>query len=420
MKYTNALFFITLLSFTCLINTQQVFDSVKTLLTNFKADIQKEQVDSDARCAQEEKWINEQINKAIAVLAHRTKDVNDLKAHIAFLRNEIQETQNDIKSRQDRIQANNRLLEQFKKERCENNLLFVKNLREHIESIEIMGLLRQDIVKYFSGAQKTTAFLEKFSQFSHLLDEEHKLVLSQLSLKIRNLPNTQVLNDNTNNYTTTRARTVEQQGTGHVDNSRGELKRLETPKFQEAAVYRKKLEAKVLSMIDSLVNHLKNSRDDLTRSEIKAAEDFAVFQTNLFKENAYLAEKIKELNVHLVDLNAQLNNSQLQLVRREKLRQEAEDHLKYLRQMKKEKEEYCHNETVRRTRELSDVSSAQNIFQTVLDKLSLRVKLRTQSNLEGKAYHSDQAGSAHVVQSQQSTEQSVATRQAQRNAIAYY
>jgi len=173
-------------------------------------------------------------------------------------------------------------------------------------------------------------------------------------------------------------------------------------------------------MIDGLIQHLKNSRDDLTRSEIKAAEDFAVFQTNLAKENAYLAEKIKELNVHLIDLNSQLNNSEVQLVRREKLRQQAEDHLKQLRQMKKEKEEYCHKETLRRTRELSDVSNAQNIFQTVLDKLSLRVKLRTQSNIEGKTYNAAQAGTANVVQSQQATEKSVATRQSQRNALAYY
>jgi hypothetical protein len=421
MKYTNALFFITLLSFTCLINTQQVFDQVKTLLVNFKADIQKEQTESNARCAREEKWMNEQINKAIAVLAHRTKDVNDVKAHIAYLKNEIHETENDIKSRTERIAANNRLLEQFKKERCENNLLFVKNLREHIESIEIMGLLRQDIVDYFNaGAVKKTAFLEKFQEFSHLLDEEHKLILSQLSLKLRNLPNTHVLHTKTDNYTTTRARTAAQQGVGHVDNNRGELKRLATPKYEEAAVYRKKLEAKVLRMIDALVLHLKNSRDNLTKSEIKAGEDFAIFQTNLFKENSYLAQKIKELNIHLVDLKTQLTNAEQQLIRREKLRQQAEDHLKQLRQMKKEKEEYCAKETSRRNRELVDVSSAQNIFQSVLDKLSLRVKLRTQSNVEGKTYNAAQAHEANVVKSQATTEHSVAQRQRERNALAYY
>jgi len=283
-----------------------------------------------------------------------------------------------------------------------------------------MGLLRQDIVDYFQGGVKKTAFLEKFSEFAHLLGEENKLVLSQLNQQVKNLPDSQALDAKTNTYTTTRARTAEQQGTGHVDNTRGELQRLETPKYQESAEYKKELEAKVLGMIDSLVQHLKNSRDDLTKSEIKAAEDFAIFQTNLFKENAFLAEKVKQLNTQLIDLKTQLNNSEQQLVRREKLREQAEEHLKALRQMKREKEDYCQNETIRRNRELSDVSNAQGIFQTVLDKLSIRVKLRTQSNIEGKAYNAAQANEANVVKSQQTVEQSVAQRQSQRNTLAYY
>jgi len=421
MRITNALFFITLLSFTCLINTQQVFDQVKSMLGNFRADIEKEQLESDARCAKEAKWINDQINKAIAVLAHRTKDVNDVKAHITWLNNEIKQTENDIHSREQRIAANNRLLEQFKKERCENNLLFVKNLREHIESIEVMGLLRQDILDYFhKGTAKKTSFLEKFAEFSHLLDEEHKLVLSQLSAKLRKLPDVNVLGSKTNAYTSVSGRTSAQVGKGHVDNARGELKRLATPKFEEAAAYKSKLEGKVLRMIDALILHLKESRDSLTKSEIKAGEDFAIFQTNMFRENAYLAAKIKELNAHLVDLKAQLNLAQQQLVRREKLRQQAEAHLNQLRQIKKEKDEYCKKETVRRTRELQDVGSAQSIFQNVLDKLSLRVKLRTQSNAEGKGYNKAQAHEEHVVSAHASTEAAVAARRKERHAIAYY
>jgi len=421
MKVTNSLFYITLLSFTCLINTQQVFDQVKTLLVNFKADIVKEQLESDARCAKEEKWITGEINKAIAVLAHRTKDVNDLKAHISWLQNEIKETQNDIKSRQDRIAANKKLLEQFKKERCEGNLLFVKNLRQHIESIEVMGLLRQDIVNYFhAGAAKKTAFLEKFAEYSHLLDEENKLILSQLTVEIRKLPSVRALNAQTNAYTATKGRTSAEIGTGHVDNNRGELKALATPKYEEANAYKAKLEVKVLAMIDGLVLHLKNSRDHLTQAEIKSAEDFAIFQQHLFKENKYLVQKIKELNAHLVDLNAQLNVSQQQLVRREKLRKQAEDQLKHLRQVKREKEIYCKKETLRRTRELTDVGSAQTIFQNVLDKLSLRVKVRTQANAEAKAYGKGAGASQHVARAEAGTEASVKARQSSRNALAYY
>jgi len=66
------------------------------MLGNFRTDIVKEQQDSDARCASEEKWVTGEINKAIAILAHRTKDVNDLKAHITLLQNEIKETETDI------------------------------------------------------------------------------------------------------------------------------------------------------------------------------------------------------------------------------------------------------------------------------------------------------------------------------------
>jgi len=161
------------------VQSQQVFDQVKSLLANFRGDIQREEVDASLRCAREDKWVSNQINLAIAKLAHRTKDVNDLKAHIKWLLNEIKETNNAIKNRQDRIAANLLLLEQFKKERCENNLLFVKSLREHIEGIEIMSLLRADIVEYFGKEKKKhplkVAFFEKFSEFEHLLDEEHKL-----------------------------------------------------------------------------------------------------------------------------------------------------------------------------------------------------------------------------------------------------
>jgi len=421
MNRTNALFFITLLSLTCLITTQQVFDQVKTMLVNFRSDIQKEQVDSDSRCQREEKFINAQINVAITVLAHRTKDVNDIKAHIAYLKNEITQTQNDIISREARIVANNKLLEQFKKERCENNLLFVKNLREHIESIEVMGLLRQDIVAYFrAGAAKKTAFLEKFAEFSHLLDEEHKLILSQLTSKLRALPDVNVLGSRTNDYTATRGRTVSEQGRLHVDNTRAELKRMATPTFEDAAIYRNKFEAKVIGMIDALVLHLKQSRDALTKAELKAGEDFAIFQTNLFRENAYLAQKIKELNIHLVDLKAQLNLAEQQLVRREALRRQAEQHLANLRRVKREKEEYCKRENVRRTRELVDVGQAQSIFQNVLDKLSLRVKLRTQSNTENKAYGQNEVHTTHVVSAQNEAAANVGQRQKERHAVAYY
>jgi len=297
----------------------------------------------------------------------------------------------------------------------------VKNLREHIESIEVMGLLRQDIVDYFkAGATKKTAFLEKFTEYSHLLDEEHKLMLSQLTVELRALPNVHVLDSKTRAYDKQKGRTSAQIGTGHVDNTQGELKALKTPKFEEAGAFKSKFEKKVIDMIDGLILHLKNSRDALTKAEIKAGEDFAIFQNNMFKENKYLSEKIKELSAHLVDLKAQLSLSQQQLTRRETLRKQAEEKLKHLRQMKREKIEYCKRETTRRTKEIGDVASAQTIFQNVLDKLSLRVKLRTQDNVEGKKYAKGLNHEKHVAKAKKNTEAGLSAREKERNAIAYY
>ena len=399
MNIINALFFITLLSFTCLINSQQVFDQVKSLLSNFRNDISKEQIESDNRCAKEEKWVNGQLNKAIAILAHRTKDVNDIKARIIYLIKETKETTNDVLSRVQRIKANSALLEQFMKERCENNLLFVRNLREYIESIDVLTLLKQDIQDYYKkDVKRSTAFVEKFAEYSHLLDEEHKLILSQLTIELKNLPKIHK--------------------TQLIESKKDEKPYV--PTFEEQKVLKEKLVNNVLGRIDGLINHLKNSRNTLTQAEIKAGEDFAIFQNNMSKENVYLSQKIKELSAHSIDLKTQLNIAQQMSVRREEIRKKSEDQIKYLRKIKEEKEDYCKRENARRRTEAANVGDAQNIFQNVLDKLSLRVKLRTQRNSVGEKYTQGEKYEQNVRNHEVGNEQSLEKRKKERNELAYY
>jgi len=377
---------------------------------------------------------------AIAKLAHRTKDVNDLKPHIKWLENEITETGKAIKSRQDRIAANKLLLAKFKKERCENNLLFVKSLREHIEGIEVMSLLRADIVAYFKKKAKNpwkpVSFFERFSEFEHLLDEEHKLVLAQLKKKVASKKvkavfkrrwakmearekRVQDLADKTEAYSKQRGRTAAEVGAGHVDNKKGELQKLATPGYEALSLYLTKLEKKVLAMIDSLILHLKNSRDALTKNELKAAEDFAIFQKNMFKENRFLRAKIKRLQAHEVDLKTQLNKANQQLVRREKLRKEAEAQLAYFRRMKAEKDAYCKKEHTRRVAELANVDSADKLFSNVLNKLSARVRIRTQTNVEGKKYSKAEQYERAVRKARKATAAGVKARRKVRSAIVF-
>ena len=240
-----------------------------------------------------------------------------------------------------------------------------------------------------------------------------------MKTKLAKMADHVALHAKTDAYTQEHGRAAGSIGSGHHDNSRGELKRLATPGYEELGLFLTKLEKKLLFWIDSLILHLRNSRDSLTRNEIKASEDFAIFQKNMFKENSFLASKIRELNAHLVDLKVQLNKANQQLVRREKLRREAEAQLATFRRMRREKEAYCRRERSRRAGELSNVASAESIFQNVLNKLSLRVKLRTQSNVGGKGYKKGEEYEKAVRGSAASTESGIKQRQSSRSSVAY-
>jgi len=228
---------------------------------------------------------------------------------------------------------------------------------------------------------------------------------------------TAALDKQTASYTGTRDRTTAEIGTGHVDNTRDALVKLATPGYEQIGLFLTKLEKKVLAMIDSLILHLKNSRDSLTKNELKAAEDFAIFQKNMFKENRFLAHKIKKLQARLVDLKTQLTKANAQLVRREKLRREAEIQLANFRKMKQEKDDYCKREHARRVGELVNVDSAEQIFSNVLNKLSLKVKLRTQTNVEGKKYGKGERYGKAVNRDKTSVEEGVAARVKSRDEV---
>lgn len=402
-------------------SAQKAFDQVKNLLVNFRQDIVHEQHDADVRNEKDTKECTEKIAAAEKKVAERQKDVDDLTKHITWLENEKTESEKDKKSREDRIKANEKLLEDFKKQRCDNNLLFVKQLREHMEAIDIMTLLRGDINDYFAhkgDAKVNTAFIERFAEFSHLLNEEHKAVFLEISQQVNNLPDVDALTHRVNESTSTKQRTETEVGKEHVDNNRGELKKLDHVAWEETAAYNDKLHKKVIEMIDGLIAHLKSSRDELTKHEIKAAEDFAVFQSNMEKENEYLKEKIEELTKHILDLINQINVAKVQLEKREKLLQEAKNQLEAIRKMCQEKKEYYEHETTRRNGELKTVDNATTLFENILAKLSARVKERAAA-LNAGAKEAGENLSAHVKKDESSISTGVNTRAGERQAVVF-
>jgi hypothetical protein len=416
MKYT--VFFLTILAMSSFVATEKALDTVKTLLTNMNTEIVKEQTDADARNKKDTEKCSQKIGDAMALVTQREKDVNDLKDHISFLENEKKERETDQADREKRINDNNDLLKKFKSERCENNLLFIKNLREHLESIDLMKLLRGEVDNYFNSKKPVkTAFLERFAEFSHLLSEEHRQIFLELSDAVQTLPEVDPLTDATNKASTQKGRTTEEIGTEHVDNNQGELAALEHVAHEKVDKYTEDLHKKILAMIDALIKHLDESRDVISKDEIHAAEDFAKFQTNLEKENELLQAKVEELKKEIINLTNQLNNANNQLEKRDNLKKQAKEELKTIQTICQEKADYFAKETIRRNGELETVDNAVKVFNNLYDNLSKRVRERADNIALGQAAGIDLEG--HVVANAPGAQATLKFNIEERKSVAF-
>lgn len=376
------------------------------------------------------------ILAAKTLMEKRLKDVNDLKAHIVYLQKTKKEAEKDRKTRIARIASNKALLKKFKEQRCDNNLIFVKQLREIMQGMEVMKLLRGDIVEYFNGKKKGhrgVAFLQSFEEFSHLLDDEHKNVFAQLKSEVSalrehkldrdaetqkdKLAKTEDLNKDADELTKEDERTKKEIGKGHVDNKRGELKKLAVPAHQKIAAFNKDTRAKVLGMIDGMIKHLKVTRKHLTTLEIKAAEDFAIFQNSMEEENERLVAKIAELTKEIEKLTRDIAVSQGQLVKREKLLKQAQEKLRLLKKMCAEKMAYFKNETARRNKENRYINKAISIFNNAIKKLSERVRSRVNSKVGADGKFTVQDMGQRVVKSAKSVRGHVTEQNEVRNEV---
>jgi len=412
--------FLTLLALSSVISAQNAFSQVKNLINNLTKDIVDEQKNADVRNEKDTKKCSKDIQEAIDKVNSRQKDVEDLEKHIKWLEHEKSENEKDLATRKERVAANEKMLAEFKKQRCDNNLLFVKQLREHMEAVDLLEMLKKDVNEYFAqkkAGKVNASFIERFAEFSHLLADNDKQVLVQITQAVNTLPDVNKLNENVQASTSTKARTAEEVGTGHVDNAQDALKALDHVEWKSTDVYFDELHKKLIVMIDGLVAHLKNSRDELIKNEIKAAEDFAVFQSNVEKENEYLRTKILEIENTIKDLENQINIANGQLAKRKVLHQEAIVELENIERICKEKEEYYKNETARRNGEIKTIGEAQRLFDNILNNLSQRVKERADNINSGQA--AGNALPASVVANQSTIEKDLAARQGERAQVVF-
>lgn len=132
-------------------NKQKVQDandaisSVLSLLQDLQGSNREEQEKADARYKEE----SEKYEAAIIELQNVYEDNTK---HFAAAQDDyvtIQEKKNDtayaLQWIQERIKSNSEKIEKLAAQRCESNALFIENLREHQEAMEVLEWLQQDL-----------------------------------------------------------------------------------------------------------------------------------------------------------------------------------------------------------------------------------------------------------------------------------
>lgn len=351
------------------------FTDIKNSIQTFCDSISSEGVEANARYQEEKKWCAEKIQEAEELVAKRTKEVEAIEKQKKGLEDKIDDNNKAIKHYQEKIDENNANMKKFKSERCDANFNFISLLREHFDAEELLKNLKKDLDEYLdkkiqnpedASIKLPTSFLEKVSSIGHLLpaDKQNSLVqLVQAVDKYKQAGDVSgtVKASTDNQY---EARTIDNEL--HVDNTKEELKALEHVKHLNPVEYFQKLKAKIDNIIDGLIEHLENSKNDLSQKEMLANQDYAKFMIALDKENKELAKLIADLQAENVTLNEQLKKTIETLVEFKKLLQAAIDNLEYLRRICKEKEDYHTSEENRRAKETSQCADAAKIFEDIV------------------------------------------------------
>jgi len=351
------------------------FSEIRDSIQSFCDSITSEGVEANRRYEEEKKWCAAKIQEAEELVAKRTREVESLEKQKKGLEDKIEDNNKAIKHYQDKIDENNANMKKFKSERCDANFNFISLLREHYDAEELLKALKKELDDYLdkkianpedASAKLPTAFLQKVRSIGHLLPADKQKSLIQLVDAANKYVQAgdvsgAVQSAIDNQY---EARTID--NTLHVDNDREELKALEHVKHLNPVEYFSKLKLKIDNIIDGLIQHLSDSKDDLSTKEMLANEDYAKFMIALDKENKELAKLIADLQAENVTLTEQLKKTVETLEEFRKLLQAAIDNLEYLRRICREKDEYHASEETRRAKETSQCAEAAKIFEDIV------------------------------------------------------
>merc|ERR1712071_456584 len=324
MKTIATLFIVTLITLPMIFSVRisaDKFTEIQNEIKDFCTSISDEQKEADARFAKEQEWCRVQIKAAEELVAKRKKEVKALEEQVKALEDKIADNKKAIKQYADKIAENNKNMAEYKKQRCDANFNYITLLREHYDSEDMLKQLKKDLDIFLDkkiahpndeSIKLPTSFIQRVTAFGHLIPSDHQTNLIETMQAV----NKYVKAGDVSGHITDSL---------HVDNTRGALKPMEHIAHIEPKVYFTMLRTKIDNIIAGLLQHLEDSKNDLSTKKMKANEDYAKFMIALEKENAELTKLIAGLEKENKALVAQLEKTQDTLDEFRKLLKAAEE-----------------------------------------------------------------------------------------------
>lgn len=159
-------------------DTNDAIVSVLNLLVDLKGSNREEQEKADTR-------FNEESSKYEAAILELQNIYEDNTKHFLTAQDDyltIQEKKNDttyaLEWIQERIKSNSEKIEKLAAQRCESNALFIENLREHQEALEVLEWLQQDLENLkskgvlFLEDDDIQSYTQKLTGYSQIYEKE--------------------------------------------------------------------------------------------------------------------------------------------------------------------------------------------------------------------------------------------------------
>lgn len=267
--------------------TNYVIDDVLQLLEGLLKTSQDELAKLNQDWSEANPKLNEILSSAKTIRDNKRVVCSNLSDEIDALNQEIKKRQEHIESNKARVNTNIENVKEWEDRRCAANKVYINTLRDNKEALYLIDVLRKAINNY-----QPEALLSIKTNLITLVNLYSRSHYNNLKALLEQLPEDRV-----------HARTAEEIGTGHVDNTQGEI--VINHGAIQSVIGIGAIKRQLLELLDNIEAGIKATNQALQEKEIKANEDLASFKLDVLKENKSLEHENEILSKEVEELIAQ-------------------------------------------------------------------------------------------------------------------